>query len=135
MLLKSIAMGRTEKGYKLCPKGSKTEVWIEKVKDTALDEESSKPTKCPLWRKPRAFWQTGNISRWQTSAQEEGHDERWKASRSWESCLTAKQVVEAGKDLERSDQVSTNSSKKINRKRKGVCSSLSSVKMRVTTVR
>ena len=56
-------------------KTTNEEIWIEKVKDTTVDEEAVQPTTCQ-WKKPSALWQTGKVRWWQTGAQEEGTGER-----------------------------------------------------------
>ena len=51
-----------------------------RYKRRSLDQGSKKALQ---WKKPRAFWQTGKTSRWQTGNQEEGNEEMWERSRSW----------------------------------------------------
>ena len=49
--------------YRMCPAGTSEEVWIEQVKDTAVEEEALPPTKFPPWKTPRVFWLAGKTDK------------------------------------------------------------------------
>ena len=78
------------------PQGRNKEVWIEEVKDTAEHDAASPLARCQPWKNQRTFWQTGKTRWWQTSAKEEGNEERWKKVSELEWVVAAKRLVEAG---------------------------------------
>ena len=63
--------------------GKKEEIWIEEVKDVAVEEDALQTSTCPPWKNPRPPWQAGKVSWWYADAREESNEERQNRARSW----------------------------------------------------
>ena len=87
--------GSHARRHQACSRKLSRAEWQEKVHNVSAryDERSFgsrqgegtwQPSVSLPWKKPKAFWNAGEESWWQTGVQEkEGNEEVWKRSRSW----------------------------------------------------